>query len=266
MAYHWIGCDLGKMTNPAALAVVELSPLVDASGNPYRTSTGQPRQIARVVGLRRFALGCEYTEVVGFLGQLMGRPDLPGCRLAVDCTGVGLAVLEMIDRTVPHNSCVNPVIITGGTHARREGRYIHCPKSQLAGSIRAALEWGDLIIAQGLEYADLLKKEMLSFEVRITRAANEVFEAEAGAWDDLVIATALPLFVAAWLDSQQMFIAGPPERVFPEAPSMSAAMRAVTYGGRFVPGGSASLFGREKGGSGIIGDPGGHHRSRNPFR
>jgi hypothetical protein len=56
-----------------------------------------------------------------------------------------------------------------------------------------------------------------------------------------------------------------PVRVIP-AGADSTSLRAVTFGGRFVPGGSASLFGRGRGGSGIIGDPGAHHGSRNPFR
>jgi hypothetical protein len=244
--------------------------MLDGAGQVLRTTAGAVRCNARVVGLRRFPLGEAYTSIAQCIDSLMRRSDLPGCPLAVDCTGVGVSVLEQIDAVVPVRSRVYPVVITGGSHVTRHERYLHIPKTQLAGGMRAALESGDLKIAQALEHAELLKKELLSFEVRITNKAHEVFEAKPGDYDDMVISVALSLFVSTWLDSQMTFIAGPASRVGP-IENTSAAMWALTQGGRITfpdrrtgagqdrsgwqPVGTFPLAPRS--GSGIFGDPNG---------
>jgi hypothetical protein len=233
MADNWLGLDLGKLTDPSALAVLEREPLIDSeTGRPVRTSQGAPRCRFAVVGLRRYPLGEPYQEIARHVGTLMKRADLPGCRLAVDATGCGIAVLEQIDAAVPDWSRVYPVILTGGAHWTRQDRYWRVPKVELAGAIRSALEAGDIKIAAALEFAKPLQQELLSFETRITRHAHEVFEARPGDYDDLVIACALPIWLAGVLDSQVAFIAGPGEPIRVENPS--AAARAVTMGGRIT--------------------------------
>jgi hypothetical protein len=115
----------------------------------------------------------------------------------------------------------------------RKDRYWHVPKHVLAGALRSLLERGDVRIAGSLEHAALLREELLSFEVRIIGKAHETFEASPGSYDDLVIATALCLFLPTWLESQQPVIAGPGTRVLPPR-NTSAAARALTQGGRIT--------------------------------
>jgi hypothetical protein len=228
------GVDLGKLTNPSAVAVVERSPILGPEGIPLRTSVGTARHRYAVRGLRRFPLGESYENIALFLGKLLGRPDVPGCKICLDCTGVGIGVLERIDAVIGRRSLVHPVVITAGHHVTTKDRYVHCPKHVLAGCLRSTLECGDILVADELEHAQLLKQELLSFEVRISRAAHEIIEAESGAYDDLVIATALTVFLPIWLESQHMFIAGPPLKVvLPETPR-SPAQIAATMGGHWT--------------------------------
>jgi hypothetical protein len=249
MVSWWIGLDLGKLQNPSALAIAEREVLMAEDGRPLRTATGAPCSKLRIRSLKRFPLGEAYEEVARVVGNLMKRPDLPGIRLAVDCTGVGIGILERIDREVPIQSRVYPVIVTAGEHPNRKDRYWHVPKRTLAGSLRAMLEASDIVIASELEFATALRQELLSFEVRINNYAHEQFEAKPGDYDDLVIACALITWLPTWLESQTGTIVGPGPKIQIEPRPQSAAFTALTMGGRWVRPSGRDPFGREVGGS-----------------
>jgi hypothetical protein len=179
-------------------------------------------------------------SIAGHIGALMRRADLPGVRCVVDATGVGTAVLEAIDAACRGESMVHPVVITAGEHPTQKNRYVRCPKTALAGAIRSALESGDLKIAASLEFAEPLKRELLSFETRITRAAHEVFEAKPGEYDDLVIAVALCVWYPRWFEGQLPVIVG-----HESLQAGIATHRAVTMGSRATIGSASSdRFGR----------------------
>jgi len=59
-----------------------------------------------------------------------------------------------------------------------------------------ALQRRKLKVAVGLPEAATLVEELRNFEVRITQAANAVYNARVGAHDDLVLAAALALWGA----------------------------------------------------------------------
>jgi hypothetical protein len=159
----------------------------------------------------------------------MARPELPGCRLALDATGCGLGVLERVDAVVGNRSRVYPIILTAGAHVTTRDRHLHVPKTTLAGHLRSVLEYGDIRIAADLEHAALLKSELLSFTTKITSHANETFEAEQGAYDDLVIACGLCIFLPSHLESSWTFISGKASRVQVE-PNRSSMAKAVSFG------------------------------------
>jgi hypothetical protein len=83
------------------------------------------------------------------------------------------------------------VLITSGHTIHFENGAWHVPKKELVSVLQVLLQSGRLKIAN-LPERELLVKELLAFQVKITTAANETFEA----WrerdhDDLVLATAL---------------------------------------------------------------------------
>jgi hypothetical protein len=89
------------------------------------------------------------------------------------------------------------VMITGGFQAslQADRRTWHVPKRDLASAVKLALESNRLMIAKDLPHAALLKKELQNFQVKISKAANEIFEAREGEHDDLVLSVAM----AVWL-------------------------------------------------------------------
>jgi hypothetical protein len=90
---------------------------------------------------------------------------------------------------------LRPVLITAGHQilACDDGA-LHVPKKELVGAVQVLLQ-GRRIKFAPVPRREVLLKELLTFKVRVTAAANETFEA----WrerdhDDLVLAVAL----AAW--------------------------------------------------------------------
>ena len=91
MRYN-IGLDLGKRRDHAAIAILER---VD-----HRSAYAAPTLgTLNVVHLERIPLGTPYTTVVAAVQRLVNTPILQGqCALAVDATGVGGPVVDMLRR------------------------------------------------------------------------------------------------------------------------------------------------------------------------
>jgi hypothetical protein len=53
-----------------------------------------------------------------------------------------------------------------------------------------------LVIAKTLPHAATLKQELRDFRVRVSKSANEIYEAREGAHDDLLLSLCVGLFVA----------------------------------------------------------------------
>jgi hypothetical protein len=184
------GLDLGQAQDYSALAVLE-----------RQEKDGQAQYLLN--HLRRWALGTPYTVIAADLGELFCHrrqgdketPPLAGAPLAVDQTGVGRAVVDMI-RDAGLYAQLSPVLITAG-HATTYGEdgAWHVPKKELVSTLQVLLQGARLKIAR-VPDREVLVKELLAFRVKVTAAGNETFES----WrerdhDDLVLAVAL----AAWM-------------------------------------------------------------------
>ena len=224
----WIGLDLGKLTDFAAMAVVSRSLAVGADGLPIRTARGLQFHRFQVLALRRYQLGTPYTDIVTHVvGQLRRIALQPSPRLVVDATGVGNAVMEMFRSALRMDPDIEPhaITITGGRDWSRKGRYDwHVAKVELVGAMRAALESRRVKVARGVAHAEALKRELLDFRVKLTAAANETFAGSEGTHDDLVLALCLPI----WLADQRWFEMSTDERLDPhEASAVAAERRAI---------------------------------------
>lgn len=177
-----LGLDLGQVSDPSALAVLE------------RPAGADPEYALR--HLQRYPLGTPYPKLVpGVLAVAAQLAVLGDVVLVVDQTGVGRAVVDLFS-TAPAAPRVVPVTITAG-HAvtvAPDGS-LHVPKKELVTALQLLLQHHRLKVARALPDAEVLRRELMTFRVKITAAANETF----GAWregdhDDLVLAAAL----AAW--------------------------------------------------------------------
>ena len=159
-----------------------------------------------VTALKRYHLGTPYSAMVEDVVKIVKRPELQPCpRLVIDGSGVGVAVVEMFRTALDDHPDVEAHAIC---HHIRSGFSLvgrntwNVAKIEIVGAVREVLESKRVKIArtpsgQPIEFSDILKRELMDFRVKITAAANETFAAREGAHDDLVLATALPIWLGA---------------------------------------------------------------------
>jgi hypothetical protein len=185
MSNCYLGLDLGQTTDYSALTILE-------------SQEQLPETVLALRHFMRFPLGTPYPTIVAAVAQLCRSGPLKGrTTLVVDQTGVGRPVVDMFRKsTIP--ALIVPITITGGhTVSLAQDASYHVPKKDLVSSLRLLLENGRLRIAQKLPGVDVLVRELLNFQVKITASAHETFGAwREGSHDDLVLALALSAWVA----------------------------------------------------------------------
>ena len=183
----FLGLDLGQAQDFSALARLD-RPL----------ALPKQRPTYRMNALHRWPLGTPYTAVSAAVAKMLQLPAYTKAVLAVDHTGVGRPVMEMLFdelKRIKFGGFVVPITITAGqTVTHLDGGAKRVPKRELVSVLQVLLQSKRLQIPRTLELAQLLVKEMANFKVKITESANETFNAREGTHDDLVLATAL----AAW--------------------------------------------------------------------
>jgi hypothetical protein len=127
--------------------------------------------------------------------KLFAKPPLTDTILAVDETGVGRPVVDLLNAS-DIQADVRPITITGGHEAHpAEGLGWKVPKKALVSTLQVLLQGRRLTVAKSLPFASALVEELRNFQVKVTEAANETFGALGdGYHDDLVLA----IMIAAW--------------------------------------------------------------------
>jgi hypothetical protein len=196
-----LGLDLGQAKDYTALAALK------RSWRPDPEHEGRLEAHYACLLLKRWPLGTPYTVIVPDVVKRLAEPPLPGSRLAVDQTGVGAAVVDMLAAARP-DAVLHPILITAGHEVAQEKGVHHVPKKELVSVLQVLLQTRRLKVAN-LPEREVLLRELLAFRVKVAVATgNETFEA----WrerdhDDLVLAVAL----ACWLgESVSTFTAPAP--------------------------------------------------------
>ena len=194
----FMGLDLGQQSDPTAIAIAE-------QGHGPLGETDWERQVPAerryaIRHLERLPLGTSYPAVVTRICALVAQPPLLGAaQLAVDATGVGLPVVDMLRAAPLYDTPLYPVLITSGDHVTEDRGIYHVPKRTLVAHLQVLLQAERLKIAAALAEAVTLTRELLNFKIKITAAANDVYGVwREGQHDDLVLAAAL----AIWLGEQ----------------------------------------------------------------
>jgi hypothetical protein len=197
------GLDLGQATDYTALVVVERTETIPdpppadpfQPDLPMRLPEKPPLRYA-LRHLERFHLGTSYPAIVERVAELFRSEPLAGGHLAVDRTGVGRPVVDLLVKAKP-NCRLKPITITAGSTVVAEGGGWHIPKKDLVGVLQVLLQGRRLQIAKTLPMAAVLLKELEMFKVKVTLATgHETFEA----WrerdhDDLVLSLAMACWV-----------------------------------------------------------------------
>ncbi len=182
----YVGLDLGQKRDHAAIAVVEKEP---------------GEELLRVRHLERIALGTSYPRVVARVRDLVTDEKLAGqCALAVDGTGVGAPVVDLL-RDARLGCELAPVTISGGERESLVGGMFSVPKRDLIAGVQVLLEQGEMKIARDLREAGALTRELMDVRMTMSGGGRVRLGADgAGEHDDLVIALAL----ACWLANRKI--------------------------------------------------------------
>jgi hypothetical protein len=228
MGDFYVGLDLGQVSDYTAMAIVERTePAAIQSPTPGGLPIGmaaparaasRPEARLDVVHLERFPLGTPYPTMVEHVAAMMGRPEIAAPtgwpRLVVDATGVGRPVVDLfLKARMP--AILLPLSITGGDAWRREGNNYWVAKRLLVSVVQATLQSGRLKVVPGLGLAEVLKKELFAFKVKISVAANETYGAadiRDGEHDDLVLAVAMAAWMAENVTRSGPALVGGPDR------------------------------------------------------
>ena len=195
---YLVGLDLAQAGEYTALAVLERRAVQPHDPPDKRRPAYSLRH------LHRFPLGTHYSRVGTTVRELLNKPPLPGCKLVVDQTGVGRAVVNLLrDGWMRHVSTyIFPVTITAGLEAIVcPNGDMQVPKKELVGVLQVLLQTRRLHVANSLPDAGLLVSELENFRMKVTLPKDDSFESwREGPHDDLVFAVGL----AAWLGEQTL--------------------------------------------------------------
>ena len=185
-----MGLDLGQSQDYTALAVLERAEL-KGPWDPVQFAWRKTETV-RLRYLERIPLGTPYPEIVERVRHVTRSGELFGkCCLAVDASGVGRPVVDLLERADLHCR-IFPAVITGGDVESNSGGYYRVPKRNVIVALQVLLQRRGLQIAAGLKYGAALVEEMASMRVKVTPSGNEQFAAwREGEHDDLVFAVAL---------------------------------------------------------------------------
>lgn len=183
-----LGHDLGQAADPSALCGVER---IKLDKPIFRRKY---RYVIRL--LESYPLGESYPDQVKRTCATLAHPALKGSRCAVDYTGVGRPVFDMLKDARPP-VLLFPVLTTSGHTVTYDEvtREIHVPKTEQVSLLQVLLQADLLNWHPKLRLAASLKEQLGKFRVKITKAKNETFGADAGSHDDLVSAVMLACYL-----------------------------------------------------------------------
>ncbi len=211
----YVGLDLGQSNDYTAIAVVEriTGKAVDPGKSHNLTDieraglrwmfqdiavVPEPPTAPPVHHLRhleRLPLGTSYPAVVERVLRLVRLPSLREVMLAVDATGVGAPVVDLL-LAAPLPCALYAIHIHGGDTVSHEGIHFRVPKRDPIATTQVLLQSGRFKIAQGLPEAATLVNELQNYRVKLDPAtAHDSYNARGGAHDDVLLATCMALWL-----------------------------------------------------------------------
>ncbi len=220
-----VGVDLGQASDPTAIAVIEKSivPPQTAMFSPTSPVDGDPGNrlvegdtVYDLVYLERPKLGTPYDKIARRVAKLCLKLEPKGAfdeigqlTLAVDGTGVGRGVVDMLNREFRERAArgtyvprvdFRPVTVTGSNSTVRRPRtrrdYWSVPKKDLVFPAVTAFQQKKLRIAKDVQDKKALVNELTNYKRKINVATGNLsFEPwRESDHDDLLFAVALALW------------------------------------------------------------------------
>lgn len=186
----FLGLDVGQAADYTAINADEVTMEkvgVDDWGNKLFDI------VHRIRHVERFALGISYPLMAERVLKMLENPLLKDCKLAIDATGVGRPVVDMLRVAKQH---LYPVVITGGVSETfdQDTGFWHIPKRELVSKVQVVLGNGRLRFAK-LPENEIIKREFYNFKLKINNKGHDTYEAwRDGDHDDLVLSVALSVW------------------------------------------------------------------------
>jgi hypothetical protein len=133
-----------------------------------------------------------------------------GRTLAVDRGGVGLPLVQYLQRQIPEGVELRAIYVHHG-HSVTEPQpgFVNLPKRDLIGAAVSAFQIGQLKIMRGVQFAKELESELKSFRREISPSGRDTYKGGGPAHDDLVFSLALSVWSAGAGDGGRIEWAGP---------------------------------------------------------
>jgi hypothetical protein len=191
----FLGLDLGQACDFSAIPVLKRAELM-GNWDPI-VFAWEKRVLLRLRPLERIPLETPYPDVVQRVKNVTRQVATGGlCDLAVDGTGVGRPVVDLLRRSGLPCSLL-PAIVTGGISESNSNGFHHIPKKDLIAGLELALQQRKLQIAAGLDFGPALMAEMAEMQMKVTSPGHEQFETwREGSHGDLVFAVELACWAA----------------------------------------------------------------------
>lgn len=217
-----VGVDIGQARDPSAIIALDSYHPDVVEDHPERIGLlaqslrGRDKTIGRLptqplehqlLHIERIPLGTPYPAVVTRIAQVTEEVALYGPpTVVVDFTGVGRAVVDMLQAVMP-NRPLRKVTITGGAAVTQPSpSEFHVPKRDLVTALEVVFQSRRLKAIPGLSLARELRSELEKFRFDISARGNDTYEAASGHHDDLVLALALAVWHAERPGQGQSFI------------------------------------------------------------
>jgi hypothetical protein len=193
MAERWtLGLDLGQSQDYSALCALQETTRPRQPIALFQWDCPERQWACRL--LRRWPLNTGYVSISRDVAALVSKAPLAHqSTLVVDNGGPGRPVCDLLRSARPPVEIV-ALGIVGGDSVKYTENGLTVAKARLILNLQVLLEQHRLTFAAGLAEATTLQRELANYRVKVTQAANEVFNAREGQHDDLVLAVAL----AAW--------------------------------------------------------------------
>lgn len=161
-----------------------------------------------ICAIRRVPLGTPYPKAVDEIRDVADELSPYGTvTLVLDGTGVGRALLDMIDIAIPNRSLRAITVTSGHTVTHPDSKLTGVPKVDLVDSLLVVGEQDRLRAVPGLALAPDLAREMADFSrKRNWDTGYESMEASAGRHDDLLFALLLAVWHADKYGSSKAFM------------------------------------------------------------
>lgn len=187
-----VGTDIGQITDPTAIAIVEVERIVKPLNGVEMKET-----LYKVHSLERMKLRTPYPEVATRITEILCSTRLSGRRVRcyIDTGGVGRAVFDDVrDRLFRRSDTrmidLREVTLTGGEQQYNQAKGT-VSKARLVDKLSALYESDRVHVPTGTREFTALRGELKSFSRKQSQNGHLSFNAEAGAHDDLLVSLAL---------------------------------------------------------------------------